>query len=57
MKQLRRRLTRLVKLENEHCGHESLVLDAMDERLELEGFVKDELERLVWMAVKNGGKV
>lgn len=56
MKQVRRRITKLVKLENEHCGHEPLVIAAMDERLELEGFIRDELEWLVSEVVRKGGK-
>lgn len=57
MKVVRRKITRLVKLENEHCGHERLVGLACDARAELEGFIEDEVEALVRQVVSDRGYV
>lgn len=51
MAKVRRKLARIIQLENAHCGHEGLVVKADYARTELLGFIAKELE--VW--VKKGG--
>lgn len=47
MKGLRYRLTRLVRLENEHCGHDEGVRKAVDCREDIERFIEREVEAII----------
>ncbi len=47
MKSVRQRLTRLVRLENQHCGHDDLVRRALDCRDDLEAFIEREIEAVI----------
>jgi hypothetical protein len=44
---VRRKITRMIKLENGHCGHEELVAKADYARIDLERFIKGEYEKAV----------
>jgi hypothetical protein len=47
MRKIRSKLTRLITLENQHCGHEELLNKAIDARLELEWWLENELEGII----------
>ncbi len=47
MRSVRSRLTRLVDLENRHCGHDEEVKKAIACRVALEHYVLDQIERLM----------
>jgi len=46
MRKFRRKLTILLGKECTACGHEELVREAVDARIDLERFVEDEIKRL-----------